>query len=63
MVQNSHITIIEYKDILRNGINSTTVHTTGKSRWTSNPQKIAEILSEIRVGGGGDELERPLQKL
>lgn len=52
--------IVDFKDITKDGNDSTTVHQfENASRWSSDIEKVGDALGNIRTGGGGDNPETP----
>jgi len=60
-----HFAIVEYKDITVDGLKSTFIHKNDDSNWfdISSMDKFQERINGIRVGGGGDVDETPIDAL
>ena len=57
------MSVIDYKDITSDGMDSTRIHQIDGDKWSSDVNKIIDIFSSISATGGGDELETPTDAL
>ncbi len=57
------ISVIEYKDITCDGIDSTVIHTYNGKTWFSSPDEVSDVLTQIDVDGGGDTPETVIDAL
>lgn len=57
------IGIIEYRDYVDDGPESTVVHELGHSVWLESAEQMEAMLGSIEVGGGGDQPETVLDGL
>ncbi|MGN0375435.1 MAG: Ig-like domain-containing protein [Butyrivibrio sp.] len=57
------VAIVEYRDITCDGSSSTVIHKLNNSTWHTTTADMQETLSELKVGGGGDLPETPIDAL
>lgn len=57
------MSVIDYKDIIEDGADSTKVHEIDGNKWTNSVEKILNIFEDISVDGGGDDPETPTDAL
>ncbi|SFX39748.1 DUF3289 family protein [Ruminococcus sp. XPD3002] len=55
--------LIEYRDIEEDGVDSTIAHTNLSSRWFTNVNTFKSEVSKLTVDGGGDIPETPIDAL
>lgn len=57
------ISVIDYKDIVEDGLDSTKILTSDGERWFTTSEKVSSVLDTIRVNGGGDDPETVLDAI
>lgn len=55
-----NMSVVEYRDIEEDGIDSTIVHDIGGMKWTSDVKEVIDVFESISVDGGGDLPETPI---
>lgn len=55
-----NMSVIEYRDIEKDGEDSTICHAIDGSNWTSDVKKVIDVFDSISVDGGGDTPETPI---
>jgi hypothetical protein len=59
----ANFALVEFRDILADGMDSTRVHTNGHSNWFTTVSGLHSALGGLSVGGGGDWPETPIDGL
>ena len=55
-----NMSIVEYRDIEKDGVGSTIYHDFNGSNWTSDVNEVIKVFDSIKVDGGGDIPETPI---
>ena len=55
-----NMSVVEFKDIEEDGVDSTVYYDFDGSHWTSDVNKVIEVFDSIKADGGGDYPETPI---